>query len=600
MKDANAGVVVGTGSRDGAPVGPAEPGEPPSRPMTELLDDLIMTSIAARTGGASALAFAVAAYDWAAHLALAPGAQMDIARDVLTRGAEAARAAIVNGDDAGGGETSLPGPYAAALKALADVFDAYGAWIDAAFDRPPGVSAKHGDMVRFAAKNAAEPFRPENYLLTNVEALQRTAQENGANLARGWMNFWSDMAALGAPETARRRDASVFRVGETIAASEGKVVFRNRLIELIQYAPSTETARNEPILITPAWIMKYYILDLQPHNSMIRHLVDQGYTVFCNSWRNPQTEEAGLGLDDYRKLGVLAALEAIEAVLPGRRVHAVGYCLGGTLLSITAADLGRDGSDRLASLTLLAAQTDFRDAGELALFVDEDQLGWLEASMDAKGYLGAEQMAGAFTMLRSRDLMYRRCQRAYLFGETEKDFDLMVWNADATRMPKKMHAEYLRRLFLNNDFTQGRLAVDGEPVAISDIRAPIFALGAEDDHVAPWRSVFKIHLFADSEVTFALTNGGHNAGVVSQPGRPRRRHRVLTKQDCDAYVGPDAWLERAERRDGSWWTTWFEWLATKSSGETPAVAPKRADLDGNLLRKGARLPHAPGEYVMQR
>ncbi|MEL6363943.1 MAG: alpha/beta fold hydrolase [Pseudomonadota bacterium] len=571
----------------------------PDRPMTELLDDLVMTTLATRTGGASALAFAVALYDWAAHLALAPGAQLDIATDAVERTSNVARAAVA-GQDADHAENGAFGPYAVGLKALAGLHDAYGAWVDAAVDRTPGVSAKHREMVRFAAKSAAEPFRPENFLFSNAEALKRTADENGANLLRGWINMWSDVTALGAPEIARRRDTSTYRVGETIAASEGKVVYRNRLIELIQYTPSTKTVRAEPILITPAWIMKFYILDLQPHNSLIRHLVDQGFTVFCISWCNPGKEEADLGFDDYRKLGVLAALDAIEAILPDRRVHGVGYCLGGTLLSIAAADLGRDGSDRLASLTLLAAQTDFRDAGELALFVDEDQLGWLEASMDAKGYLGAEQMAGAFAVLRSRDLMYRRRQRAYLFGETEKEFDLMVWNADSTRMPKQMHSEYLRRLFLNNDFTQGRFIVDDEPVAISDIRAPIFALGTEKDHVAPWRSVFKIHLFADVEVTFALTNGGHNAGVISDPGHPRRRHKVLTKQDCERYLSPDIWLERAEARDGSWWTTWFDWLAAKSSGEKPAATPKRADIPGNLLRKNARLPDAPGAYVMQR
>ena len=290
----------------------------------------------------------------------------------------------------------------------------------------------------------------------------------------------------------------------------------------------------------------------------------------------------------------------MNALVPDQRVHAVGYCLGGTLLAIASAALARDGDDRLASLTLLAAQTDFRDPGELSIFIDEGQLELLDASMDAQGYLDAEQMAAAFLMLRSRDLIWRRYQRAYLYGEKEQLFDLMAWNVDATRMPYRMHSEYLRRLFLNNDFVQGRFKVDGRPTAVSDIRAPVFALGTEKDHVAPWRSVFKIHLFADTEVTVALTNGGHNAGVVSEPGRARRRHHVLQKDDYEHYLAPDDWLEAAEQREGSWWPTWLEWLEARSSARVPARVAGRASVSTNLLPAGGDLPPAPGDYVRAR
>ncbi|HOP21239.1 MAG TPA: alpha/beta fold hydrolase, partial [Amphiplicatus sp.] len=363
--------------------------------------------------------------------------------------------------------------------------------------------------------------------------------------------------------------------------------------------PKTEKTQAEPILITPAWIMKYYILDLSPHNSLVSYLVSQGFTVFMISWRNPKRENSGLSFDDYRTLGVLRALDAVSDICSGRKIHAVGYCLGGTLLSIAAAALARGSDERLASLSLFAAQTDFRDPGELATFIDEDQIEWLEASMDEKGYLDAEQMLNAFQMLRSRDLIWRRFQRAYLYGEKKEEFDLLAWNADATRMPRRMHSEYLRKLFLNNDLTQGRFEVDGRPVAVSDIRAPIFALGTEKDHVAPWRSVFKIHLSADAEVTFVLTNGGHNAGVVSEPGKAYRRHHIRTKQDCEHYIAPDEWLKVSEEREGSWWPSWVEWLSARSSGKVTRPEQRRAGASGNLLEENEPLPAAPGAYVLE-
>ena len=317
------------------------------------------------------------------------------------------------------------------------------------------------------------------------------------------------------------------------------------------------------------------------------------------SWRNPGRGDRDLSFDAYRKLGVQAALDAIATQNRGNRVHAVGYCLGGTLLSVTAAALARDGHDRLASLTLLAAQVDFRDAGELALFIDEAQLAALDADMNAIGYLDGSQMAAAFTLLRARDLVWRRVQEEYLLGKLGELIDLMIWNADTTRMPRRMHSEYLRQFFLNNDFVQGRCMVDGRPVAVSDIRAPIFALGTQKDHVAPWESVYKIHLFADTDVTFALTNGGHNAGVVSPPGHPRRHHLIHTKADSEHYVSPQDWLGLAEARDGSWWPSWVEWLKARSSGDCPAPAPARVPCEDNLLPEDAKLPEAPGRYVRE-
>lgn len=556
------------------------------RPLAEMVDEAILSNLARTTGGMSAIALATATFDWWAHLAIAPGKQTQLMIEAGKAGARILEKSMK-------AASSAENPAPTIAKAIFDETENY---IDVLADAGAGSSRSSRERMRFAAHLAMEAAHPDNYLWTNAEALERTRTEGGANLLRGAQMWLSDLTAAGTGEQASDARAGL-RVGVDLAVTPGKVVYRNRLIELIQYEPSTQKTRPEPVFITPAWIMKYYILDLSAQNSLVRYLTEQGFTVFMISWRNPNGEDGDLSFDDYRTLGVLSALDAIGALLPERRVHAVGYCLGGTLLSVTAAALARDGDERLASLTLLAAQTDFRDPGELSLFIDEDQLQWLEASMSASGYLAGEQMAGAFQMLRSRDLLWRNRQKRYLMGEEAEEFDLLAWNRDVTRMPSRMHAEYLRRFFLNNDFVQGRFKVDGRPATISDIRAPIFALGAEKDHVAPWRSVFKIHLFADVDITFALTNGGHNAGVVSEPGRPRRRHRILCKKDQDHYVGPDDWLDVAELRDGSWWTSWSAWLAERSGAPVAAPKPKRADIASNAIAEAAALPHAPGAYV---
>ncbi len=372
------------------------------------------------------------------------------------------------------------------------------------------------------------------------------------------------------------------------------MIYRNRLIELIQYTPTTETTHPEPIMIVPAWIMKYYILDLSQTNSLVRYLVAQGYTVFMISWKNPDEDDRDLTMDDYRQLGVMSALEAVQTIVPNQKIHAMGYCLGGTLLAIAAAAIARGEDDPFATLTLLASQVDFSEAGELQLFINESQLAFLDSVMWKQGYLDTTQMGGAFQMLRSNDMVWSRAVREYLMGEREPMFDLMAWNADGTRMPYAMHSEYLHKLYLNNDLTEGRFEVEERPVAITDIRAPVFAVGTLKDHVAPWHSVFKIHAFSDTDVTFVLTSGGHNAGIVSEPGHPHRSFQINSKRAMDRYVDPETWAAETEIHDGSWWEAWVAWLDAHSG--KPTSPPEMGNIDSGYTV----LADAPGTFVMQK
>jgi len=457
-----------------------------------------------------------------------------------------------------------------------------------------GVQDRNEQMMGFALQQVAEAVSPANYPSSNPEVIQKTLDEKGANLARGWKHFLEDMERTfsggAAPGT------ETFRVGEQIAATPGKVVYRNELIELIQYSPATPDVHAEPVLIIPAWIMKYYILDLSPKNSMVRWLVDSGHTVFMISWKNPTVSDRDVGMDDYLRKGIYAALDAVSAIVPGRKIHAAGYCIGGTLLSVAAAALARKGDDRIRDITLMAAQTDFSEPGELSLFISPSQLAMLEALMLKEGVLDSTQMGGAFAMLRAHDLLWQPAVNAYLKGERAAMIDLMAWNADGTRMPAKMHTEYLYGLYLNNDLSHDRFKVEGEVVHLSDIRVPMFVIGTETDHVAPWKSVYKVdRLVQSSEFTFLLTSGGHNAGIVSGPAHPKRRHRLRTRHAGEPRLTADRWLETTPVTPGSWWPAWGAWLLAHSEGGRVPPPPMGAPDKGYVPAADA-----PGEYVRQR
>jgi len=445
--------------------------------------------------------------------------------------------------------------------------------------------------VNFAGRMLLEAASPANFLHTNPELLKRTVAESGHNLIRGLKNWLQD-AQRAVTGGGRAPGAEHFEVGRDVAITPGKVVYRNRLIELLQYSPQTPTVYAEPVLITPAWIMKYYILDLSPRNSLVRYLVEKGHTVFMISWKNPDAADRELSLGDYVKFGFLDALAEVRRLIPQRRVHAVGYCIGGTLLAIAAALLAARGDSSLASLTLLAAQVDFSEPGELSVFITPSQIAMLEAMMSKSGVLESERMGAAFAMLRSRDLMWTPAVNQYMRGERPQLNDLMAWNADGTRMPWRMHSEYLERLYLKNELAQGTFALNGARVDLANIHVPMFVVGTETDHVAPWRSAYKVRgLTRSADYTFLLTSGGHNAGIVSGPVHPKRRHRILTWTNDGATLTPNEWLKSAPLHEGSWWPAWEQWLAEHSGAQEPARAPATRGSDG------AALEDAPGSYV---
>ena len=577
-----------------------EAGEPPLGVFHgENRDRMLHAAMGRMTHGISPASLLAAFSDWAVHLALSPGKQQQLVEKALRK----YHRLVLHLAHCAAGRSDpciepLPQddrfrhpdwqrfPYSAFYQAFLLVQQ----WCYNATTEIRGVTPHHEQVVTFVVRQLLDIWSPSNFLLSNPEATGETMRTGGQNLWQGAANLWRNWEGLWAGR--RPEGTEVYRIGENLAVTPGRVVFRNHLIELIQYAPQTATVHPEPVLIVPSWIMKYYILDLSPHNSLVRYLVEAGHTVFILSWKNPGERDRDLGMDDYLRHGVMAALDAVSAIVPRKRIHAAGYCLGGTLLSIAASAMARNSDPRIASVTLLAAEVDFTEPGELSLFIDESQVTYLEDIMWDQGFLDGKQLGGAFALLNSKDLVWSRMVREYLMGARRQVSDLMAWNADATRLPYRMHTEYLRRFYLGNDLAEGRYAVEGKPVALTDIRAPIFAVATVRDHVAPWRSVYKIRLLTDTEVTFLLASGGHNAGIVSEPGHPQRSYQVARSRHGDKYLDPDTWRAGTPQREGSWWPEWQRWLAARSGrrGRKPRLGLARTAY--------AAIADAPGSYVL--
>lgn len=547
--------------------------------------------------GMSPIEIIISCIDWSSHLAIAPGKQLQLAQSLIKKllqlGIYTAAPLLDQKIDVSvsklerrvSSENWQQWPF----NVFAQAHQSSKDWWQEATSDVAGASRGHQELVKFAGELVLDMMSPANFLVTNPDIHKQIATTKGNNLILGLRQFIKDVDFILRKESPPLPDE--FIPGQTVAITPGKIVFKNELIELIQYSPNTEEVGAEPVLFCPAWIMKFYILDLSPKNSMVKYLVDQGKTVFMISWKNPLPEDRDIGFEDYLTKGFFSALDVVNKIVPRKKVNVAGYCIGGTLLLAGAAAMARDGDTRLQTISIFAAQCEFSEAGEIQRFISDSQLEFTDKYMWKKGLLGSDDMGGTFSALRASDLIYGNTVNRYLMGSEMAPNDLMAWNADGTRMPYRMHTEYLHKLFLHNELARNKLIIRGKPVSLADITVPIFALGTETDHVAPWKSVYKLQGLTNTELTFLLTSGGHNAGVISGPSHPRRRYRMHTRIPGDKFMDADTWKESIELNQGSWWPAWNEWLDNKM---TCTRKPPRIGSAG----KGVKvIEAAPGSYV---
>lgn len=459
-------------------------------------------------------------------------------------------------------------------------------WAEDMVEEAEGLDERTRHKAQFYLKQISSALSPSNFLLTNPELIRETIKENGANLARGMAMLAEDLQTGRGELKIRQTDPSNFRIGVNIATTPGKVIFRNDLIELIQYAPTTEQVLKRPLLIVPPWINKYYILDLNAEKSFIRWAVAQGLTVFCISWVNPQEQHSEKGFEHYMREGIFCALDAIEQATGEKKVTAIGYCVGGTLLAVTMAYMAAKRDKRIDSATFFTAQVDFTHAGDLKVFADEEQIRSVEAQMKKRGYLDGSHMANAFNMLRPTDLIWSNVVNVYMKGRAPTAFDLLYWNSDSTRMPAANHAFYLRNCYLDNRLAKGEMELGGVKLDLKKVKVPIFNLATKEDHIAPARSVFLGSKSFGGPVEFVLAGSGHIAGVVNPVGKPK--YQYWTGGPVEGEL--DAWIARANETTGTWWPYWFSWIEKQAPRRVPAREP-----GGGKLKP---LCDAPGTYVL--
>ena len=461
-------------------------------------------------------------------------------------------------------------------------------WMQRTAGGADGLDPHMQRRVAFYAKQFADAIAPTNFALTNPEVLRETFATNGENLVRGLNNLLEDIER-GDGSLSIRQTTDNFVIGKDIASTPGRVVFRNALLELIQYSPTTAEVYETPLLIFPPWINKFYILDLQPKNSFVKWATDQGYTVFIVSWVNPDMSLAEKTFEDYMREGIFAALDAVEAATGSRKVNAIGYCIAGTLLSATLAYIATSGEykDRVNSATFFAAQTDFTEAGDLQVFIDDQQLTAMEQQMrDAGGVLEGSKMATTFNMLRANDLIWSFVVSNYLMGKEPVPFDLLYWNSDTTRMPIALHMFYLRQCYRDNALAEAQMKLGGKELDLSKVKIPVYFQAAKEDHIAPALSVYKGAKLFGGPVTYMMAGSGHIAGVVNPPAAGKYQH--WTNDKLPATL--EEWQAGAVEHPGSWWPAWNIWLSERSGAKVPARTPGDAKLKV--------LGPAPGTYVM--
>jgi len=460
-------------------------------------------------------------------------------------------------------------------------------WLNGLIAEVDGVDPASKRRVEFFTKMLTDAFSPSNFLISNPAALREVVQTQGQSLVRGMENFAADLERGGGQLAISQTDLAKFKVGENVATAPGKVVYQNDILQLLQFDPTTETVSEIPLLIFPPWINKFYILDLRPENSMIRWLTSQGFTVFVASWVNPDQALAAKTFEDYMFEGIYDATQQVMTQCGVDRVNTVGYCIGGTLLSVALAHMAARGDKRINSATFFAAQQDFAEAGDLLLFTNEEWLQSIEQQMDqAGGFLPSQSMADTFNALRGNDLIWSFFVSNYLMGKEPRPFDLLFWNADQTRMPKALHLFYLRNFYKDNALTTGKLSLGGEHLDLSTVKIPIYVQSSKDDHIAPYRSVYRGARAFGGPVTFTMAGSGHIAGVINHPDAKKYQH--WTNDGLPPEVGD--WISGAQEHPGSWWPHWAAWLKARSGDQVPARDPAKGRLKP--------LEDAPGSFVL--
>jgi poly[(R)-3-hydroxyalkanoate] polymerase subunit PhaC len=462
-------------------------------------------------------------------------------------------------------------------------------WLVDTVNQLDGPDAKVRQKIDFYTRQFVDAMAPSNFVATNPEVLRATLESGGENLLRGLSNLLDDLGRGHGRLAIKMTDLEAFELGKNVAVTPGKVIFQTELMQLIQYAPTTAQVYQRPLLVIPPWINKYYILDLQPKNSLIGYMVDQGFTVFVISWVNPDAEHAGKTFEDYMVEGPLAALDAMEQATGAREANVLGYCLGGTLLAATLAYVAEKRDRRIKAATFLASLTDFEDPGELGVFIDEEQLAAMDQSMARRGFLEGREMATTFNMLRANDLIWSFVINNYLMGKEPFPFDLLYWNADSTRMPYAMHSFYLRKFYQENRLIEpGGISLCGVPIDLRKIRIPVYMVSTREDHIAPWASTYAATQLYRGKSTFVLAGSGHIAGAINPPAAGKYGYWTNPALPRD----PKDWLEGATQHAGSWWPDWRAWNAAQSGDQVPARVPG----DGKLLP----IEDAPGSYVRVR
>ncbi len=450
---------------------------------------------------------------------------------------------------------------------------------------------KHSrEKLEFFTRQFVDALSPSNFAVTNPQVLRTTVETNGENLVKGLDNMLKDLERGKGKLVISHTDMDAFEVGVNVATAPGKVIFQNDLIQLLQFEPTTKTVYKKPLLIIPPWINKFYILDLQPDNSFIRWTVGKGYTVFVISWINPDERHAQKGMEAYMREGILDALDGVEQASGESHVSAIGYCVGGTLLTATLAHMANKGDKRITNATFFASQSDFSDAGELSVFIDDQQIENMKKSMEAHGgYLEGKEMGSTFNMLRANDLIWSFAVNNYLLGKDPFPFDLLYWNGDTTNMPVRMHMDYLRECYQLNNLAKGKMVLGGEALAMGKIKIPVYMQSSQTDHIAPYPSIYRGAKLYGGPVRFMMAGSGHIAGVINHPDARKYQHWLNSEADGNLPETVEEWQQGATEHAGSWWPDWHQWLSKKSGRKVPARKPG----DGELKP----IEDAPGSYV---